>query len=183
MQGAGNGLCRITCGEVTAAKTAWRSRFTTAPARLCALFCGVCSIKVPEEEYAERLRKWQTNKQAHSRLVVSEKQQPLLQKREIRCSHLGPDAWGANALLNPFTAPAWQISRLKIGHRHLLTVYFQSYNKSNFNVAHLDEIFSDANAQKKTQRLKDFKFCTFNGCFQMPLWQWKGYSHLSSSQW
>ena len=33
----------------------------------------VCSVKVPVEEYAERLRKWQTNRQAHSRSVVVRK--------------------------------------------------------------------------------------------------------------
>ena len=63
--------------------------------------------------------------------------------------------------INPFTAPACKISRLKACKQFI----FRSYNNLLSMLCVSMKILSRASAKKKTKMLKRFRFCTFIGCF------------------
>ena len=57
--------------------------------------------------------------------------------------------------INPFTAPARKLSRLKDAHTHLKIVYFPVLGISTFNAMRFDENFRmQVQKKKKTRRLK-----------------------------
>ena len=79
-------------------------------------------------------------------------------------------AAAAKRILNPFTAPACKIFGLKDG-RACRQDIFRSYNPSTFNAMRFDENPFTRQREKEIKRLKDFRFRTFIGRFQVTPWQ------------
>ena len=76
---------------------------------------------------------------------------------------------------NPFTAPACTISGLKGARMSLKNSLVSGLRTNLFSVLWvLMKTLSHAGAKKKTKRFQHFRLCTFIGCFQVTLWQWRG---------
>ena len=73
--------------------------------------------------------------------------------------------------LNPFTAPARNISGLKDAWCPCMQTFSSPVMHLLSMIYVLMKILSQASAKIETKRLKDFKFLTVSGGFQVAWWQ------------
>ena len=73
------------------------------------------------------------------------------------------------ARFNLFPAPACEISWLKDARTRLRIIFSRSYNTSTFSALRFDE--NPVTLKKETKRLKNLKFRSFIGRFQVTSWR------------
>ena len=78
------------------------------------------------------------------------------------------------SILTPLLPQPVKFLAWKMDGRTCKQYIFQFYNTSAFNALHFDENPFTCQSKKKTERLKGFKFHTFNCCFQVTSRQWRG---------